>query len=150
MKSFNLIGFFLFSVICSFMSNAEDIKPTQTAEAFVKEFYDWYMQNDTPEHLPEELPLITQYVDEATVKYILSLYRSGLPSANSEYFMKVSQYDKTKWQQTMQIYRGTQLADLTIVPVSFGDDPKINIILYLKPQGDSWRIIKAADSRPYP
>jgi hypothetical protein len=119
-------------------------------EATTKSFYLWYI------HLQSKLiyPLlddgIYKYVARETVRRLRDDYHHSRLPGDTDYFMKVQDYDEDDWASHIAIHAPLMLGDLVIVPVTFGSKDKVSVLVFLRKQDDTWKITRVEDTLDHP
>ncbi len=117
----------------------------------MRQFYEWYINADKGTTPAEDSADMYRFVAKGTADRIREDIRRGSLPGNVAYFTKVQDYDPAEWLLSINIHPALTLAkDSSIVGVTFGKNEKVNIVLFLKEEGDRWKIIKADDTLPYP
>lgn len=66
-----------------------------------------------------------------------------------DYFLKVQDYDSRDWLAHMQVQRALMLGDVAVVPVSFGSQDPVHVLVFMKRVDAAWKIIKIDDTWEY-
>ena len=120
-----------------------------TPDASTKAFYAWYIKLESKHTYPLLNKGIYVYVTKATVDRLRSDYRHNRLPGDSDYFTKVQDYDEQDWANNIATHRPLMLGDVAVVPVTFGSKDKINVLVFLRKQGDNWKITKVDDTLDY-
>ena len=138
------------ALFTSFLLQGADAA-TQPPEAFVRQFYQWYIKADKADQPVETSDGIYKFVAKATADRIRADIKRGSLPGDVAYFTKVQDYDPDEWQASTDVHQAVMLTDgVALVPVTFGKQQKVDVVLFLKQQQDHWQIIKAVDTLPYP
>ncbi|MFM0167635.1 MULTISPECIES: DUF3828 domain-containing protein [Paraburkholderia] len=120
-----------------------------TPDATTKVFYAWYIKLESKDTYPLLDKGIYVYVTKATVDRLRSAYRHNRLPGDSDYFTKVQDYDEQDWSNNIETHQAIMLGDVAVVPVTFGSKDKISVLVFLRKQGDGWKITKVDDTLDY-
>ncbi|CAE6901762.1 hypothetical protein R69608_02968 [Paraburkholderia nemoris] len=76
-------------------------------------------------------------------------YRHNRRPGDSDYFTKVQDYAEQDWSNNIATHQAIMLGDAAVVPVTFGSKDKISVLVFLRKQGDGWKITKVDDTLDY-
>lgn len=137
------------AVITSIFCHSNAFAQAHDATSDVKAFYSWYIGKQSGAAFPLLDKAIYGYVSKQTVDRLRTAYRHNRLPGGSDYFTKVQDYDERDWLSNIVATNPVSLGDVTIVPVTFGSKDKINVIVFLRKQGDAWKIVKVDDTRDF-
>ncbi|MEA3084205.1 MAG: hypothetical protein QOC89_1902 [Paraburkholderia sp.] len=120
-----------------------------TPDASTKAFYTWYIELQSKQTYPLLDKRIYVYVTKTTADRLRSAYRHNRLPGDSDYFTKVQDYDEQDWLNNIATHPPVMLGDVAVVPVTFGSKDKISLLVFLRKQGDGWKIIKVDDTLDY-
>ena len=138
-------------IALAFALPARSGQPAQTPEAFVSEFYAWYLkasedQNEKPASKKE----ILKYVSKETAEYALT-FPDGL-----EFFLR---FDMGNLGPAREVKIITPVAipmdgGIFVVPVTFKGpgtswDPDWHVVAFVKKRGNAFSIVSINDIFPY-
>jgi len=66
-----------------------------------------------------------------------------------DYFLKVQDYDPKDWLAHTDIYPAIQLSGTAVVPVTFGSTSKVDVLVFMRKLGGTWKITKVDDTWDY-
>ncbi|MFM0738808.1 DUF3828 domain-containing protein [Paraburkholderia xenovorans] len=136
--------------ISSLLFQHQAFAASSTPEASTKAFYSWYIKLQSNETYPLLDKDIYLYVTRSTVDKLRSAYRHNKLPGDSDYFMKVQDYDEQDWSRSIATREPILLGDIAVVPVTFGSKDKVSVLVFLRKQGDRWKITKVDDTLDYP
>ncbi|CAJ0717896.1 DUF3828 domain-containing protein [Ralstonia mannitolilytica] len=139
----------LCAVAVSSASAAQAAVSQNTPEAAAISFYTWFIQHDSDHTYPLREPDIERYVAKETVARLRNDYAHAGPPNGVDYFLKVQDYDSRDWLAHMQVQRALMLGDVAVVPVSFGSQDPMHVLLFMKRVDAAWKIIKIDDTWEY-
>lgn len=122
----------------------------QTPAQFVCEFYAWYFQADMGESVATENKEIYKYVDKKLMDFVTSPHHYSY-----SYFTK-QENGFLGWgrarcipHETIAIY-DRENGPVYLVPITFEEgQERLHIFVYVKKEGDNFKIIKVSDPYPY-
>lgn len=120
-----------------------------TPDASTKAFYAWYIKLESKDTYPLLDKGIYVYVTKSTVDKLRSAYRHNQLPGDADYFTKVQDYDEQDWSKNIATHQTIMLDDVAVVPVTFGSKDKISVLVFLRKQGDGWKITKVDDTLDY-
>jgi len=136
--------------ISSLLFQHQAFAASPTPEASTKAFYSWYIKLQSNETYPLLDKDIYLYVTRSTVDKLRSAYRHNKLPGDSDYFTKVQDYDEQDWSRSIATREPILLGDIAVVPVTFGSKDKVSVLVFLRKQGDRWKITKVDDTLDYP
>jgi len=137
------------AIAVSLASTAQAAGPQDTPEATAISFYTWFIQHDSDQTYPLREPDIDRYVAKNTVARLRNDYaQAGAPNG-VDYFLKVQDYDSRDWLQHMHAQHALMLGDIAVVPVSFGSQNPVHVLVFMKRFDARWKIIKIDDTWEY-
>ena len=137
------------AVVTGAFSHSYAFAHDRNAPDDVKAFYSWYIGKQSGAALPLLDKNIYGYVNKETVDRLRTAYRHDRLPGGSDYFTKVQDYDEHDWLANIVVATPVTLGDVTIVPVTFGSKDKVSVIVFLRKQGDAWKIVKVDDTRDF-
>jgi hypothetical protein len=147
-----------FSLVASVMALALLLlhPPTAMAEskldapaARVAAFYSWFMKNDSDRSYPLNKQEIYDYVSKETVEKLRVDYKRGGAPNGVDYFLKVQDYDGQDWLAHIELHPVIMLDGVAVVPVTFGSNQKVDVLVFLEKQSGLWKITKVDDTWAY-
>lgn len=120
-----------------------------TPAANTKAFYTWYIKLQSKETYPLLDKGIYAYVTKSTVDGLRNAYRHNKLPGDSDYFTKVQDYDEQDWSSNIATHQPVMLGDVAVVPVTFGSKDKTSVLVFLRKQGENWKITKVDDTLDY-
>ena len=130
-------------------SAAQAAVSQNSPEAAAISFYTWFIQHDSDQTYPLSEPDIERYVATDTVGRLRNDYAHAGPPNGVDYFLKVQDYDSRDWLAPIQVQRALMLGDVAVVPVSFGSQDPVHVLVFLKRVDATWKIIKIDDTWEY-
>ncbi|CAE6843628.1 DUF3828 domain-containing protein [Paraburkholderia domus] len=118
-------------------------------DASTKAFYAWYIKLESKDTYPLLDKGIYARVTKVTVDRLRSAYRHNRLPGDSDYFTKVQDYDEHDWSNNIATHQAIMLGDVAVVPVTLGSKDKISVLVFLRKQGDGWKITKVDDTLDY-
>lgn len=115
----------------------------------VRDFYTWFIEHDSDQVYPLNLPDVDRYVLKETVNLLRKDYERSGPPGGVDYFLKVQDYDGKDWLRNMSIQKPVALGDVSVVPVTFGSAEKTSVLVFVRLMDGEWRITKIDDTRDY-
>ncbi|CAE6767266.1 hypothetical protein R69927_06977 [Paraburkholderia domus] len=120
-----------------------------TPDSSTKAFYAWYIKLESKDIYPLLDKGIYVYVTKATAEGLRNAYRHNRLPGDADYFTKVQDYDEHDWSNKIETHQAIMLGDVAVVPVTFGSKDKISVLVFLRKQGDRWKITKVDDTLDY-
>ena len=131
MRKLSLACIFL---VMSLLQPCPQVAHAQDVEAFVQDFYKWYLKQSLSfvkqHHAFEDLPVfdeaILKYVCRCTAKRVQFDYNRGVSADDSDYYMRRQDYGK---EQLDNLMVGKTIAvneSLNLVPVSMSNQKEYN------------------------
>ena len=116
-------------LVMSLLQPCPQVAHAQDVEAFVQDFYKWYLKKSLSfvkqHHVFEDLPVfdeaILKYVCRCTAKRVQFDYNRGVSADDSDYYMRRQDFDKEQLENLMV---GKSIAvneSLNLVPVSMSN-----------------------------
>jgi hypothetical protein len=122
---------------------------TNTPEARTNAFYTWFIEHDTDTSYPLNMAGIEQYVLPETVNRLRDDYSRAGPPGGVDYFLKVQDYDGHDWLSHIKTRPVVMLGDVAVVPVTFGSDGKVSVLVFMRKLDGLWKITKVDDTADY-
>lgn len=136
---------------CAFFESAAMAQPDQaTPEASTKAFYTWYFKRDEKGY-PLLDNAILQYMAKDTVTRLRYEYHHNSLPDGHDYFTKVQDYDEKDWAANIAPQPAIMFGDVALVPVTLGttaNSKKMNLV-FLRKEGNAWKITKIDDTQDY-
>ena len=121
-------------LVMSLLQPYPQVAHAQDVEAFVQDFYKWYLKQSLSfvkqHHAFEDLPVFDQailkYVCRCTAKRVQFDYNRGVSADDSDYYMRRQDFDKEQLENLMV---GKSIAvneSLNLVPVSMSNQKEYN------------------------
>jgi len=120
-----------------------------TPESTTRQFYVWYMKKDVGSGFIMLDKQAYDYVARCTVDRLRDDYKHGSLPGDTDYFLKVQDYDERDWSLNMAIGHAIALDEVAVVPVTFGSRNKISVLVFLRKQDGIWKITKVDDTSSY-
>ncbi|MDR6411393.1 DUF3828 domain-containing protein [Paraburkholderia terricola] len=145
---------FTFSVsvwllVCGMFLQQAALADSVTPDASTKAFYAWYIKRQSNDVYPLMDKGIYTYVAKATADKLRNAYHHNRLPGDSDYFTKVQDYDEHDWAINIATRPAVMLDDVAVVPVTFGSTDKVSVLVFLRKQGDAWKITKVDDTRDF-
>ncbi|GGA10754.1 DUF3828 domain-containing protein [Dyella caseinilytica] len=148
-KKLSLVVVSLLVFICTFVAQAASAQNESTPESDIRAFYSWYIQLESQLKYPLLDNNIYTYVEKRTVDALRNDYRRSKLPGNADYFTKVQDFDEKDWASNIAPHPAIMLKDVAVVPVTFGSSDKVSILVFLRKQGENWKIMKVEDTQDY-
>ncbi|CAG4921127.1 DUF3828 domain-containing protein [Paraburkholderia gardini] len=129
-------------LLCQHAALADSATPESTTRAF----YAWYIKLQSDDSYPLLNNGIYTYVSKATVDALRSAWRHDRLPGDSDYFTKVQDCDEQDGSAHIATHRAVVRRDVAVVCVTFGSKDKTSVLVSLRKQGGTWRIIKVDDT----
>jgi len=137
------------AITVSWTATAQARTTPDTPEATAISFYKWFIQHDSDQTYPLREPKIEDYVAKETVARLKNDYAHAGPPNGVDYFLKVQDYDGSDWLAHMGAQRAVMLGDVAVVPVTFGTQNPVHVLVFMKRLDARWKIIKIDDTWEY-
>lgn len=139
-----------FAAACVFLFCAPAHAASDTPEVRVGAFYAWFLAHDlgTGYSLLRGAA-IENYVAHDTVIRLRNEYsRDRLPH-DVDYFLKVRDCDEEDWRAHIVTRPAIRLDNVAVVPVTFGSQERVNVLVFTRMFGSVWKITKVTDTQDY-
>ena len=146
MRISNILFCVLISLLCLGLFCPKAADAAQSPQAFVKEFYEWYIikHYEHKDILEEEK--LPEYVEESLIEYLKSK-----PSSDIYYFIQHGS-STMAFKDCHIVVKDTlkMTDDVFVVPVTFkGEDFERTVIAYVKKVDSGFKIASVSDAYPY-
>jgi hypothetical protein len=117
-----------------FQQNGLATGAQSTPESTTRQFYVWYMKKNVGSEFIMLDKQAYDYVARCTVDRLRDDYKHGRLPGDTDYFLKVQDYDERDWSVNMAIGHAIALDGAAVVPVTFGSRNKISVLVFLRKQ----------------
>nr|WP_204631487.1 DUF3828 domain-containing protein [Dyella mobilis] len=134
-------------LICALSPRFSVAMGAPTPEADVKAFYAWYVPLTAQLKNPLIDDHIYAYVEKKTIDALRDDYKHDKLPGDTDYFTKVQDFDEKDWASHVVIRPPITLDNVAVILATFGSGAtKSNIVIFLRQQGGTWKIMKVEDT----
>ncbi|MGH8780954.1 DUF3828 domain-containing protein [Paraburkholderia sp.] len=144
------IATLLLTLSAFFQSPAVAQSDQSTPEASVKAFYTWYFKRDEKGYPLLDNAILHYMAKDTVTRLRYEYHHNSLPDGH-DYFTKVQDYDEKDWAANIAPQSAIMFDDVALVPVVLGvdkDGKKLNLV-FLRKEGNAWKITKIDDTQDY-
>ncbi|WP_028227569.1 DUF3828 domain-containing protein [Paraburkholderia ferrariae] len=144
--------FFLFIVALvigssSLFASAANSAPPAEPQTQVQAFYAWYIKLNSRGDYPLLDKKIYAYVSRATVDHLRAAYVHDSLPGDSDYFLKVQDYDDQDWLSHIVTASPSREGQYVVVPVTFGSTDQVRVRVCVVKEGGAWKVVKVENGK---